>query len=146
MTCVEKRKIFFWVVVCSLGGESWDEEEEGEIGEERVGRVVIYSLLPMESPTDSFCRWFCQQFWRWIDHVIVRRSRFESLGNSIGKIACKKFHVSEPFFFFILNIPSVISSVYTDRSISLVYTDWITDGTVSVGNYHRNLPTELFCR
>ena len=29
------------VVVCSLGGESWDEEEEGEI-EERVGRVVIY--------------------------------------------------------------------------------------------------------
>jgi len=25
-----------------LGGESWDEEEEGEIGEERVGRVVIY--------------------------------------------------------------------------------------------------------
>jgi len=25
-----------------LGGESWDEEEEGEIGEERFGRVVIY--------------------------------------------------------------------------------------------------------
>jgi len=23
-------------------GESWDEEEEGEMGEERVGRVVIY--------------------------------------------------------------------------------------------------------
>jgi len=23
-------------------GESWDGEEEGEIGEERVGRVVIY--------------------------------------------------------------------------------------------------------
>jgi hypothetical protein len=30
------------VVVCSLGGESWDGEEEGEIGEETVGRVVIY--------------------------------------------------------------------------------------------------------
>jgi len=44
------------VVVCSLGGKSWDGEEEGEIEEERVGRVVIYSLLPMESPTDSFCR------------------------------------------------------------------------------------------
>jgi hypothetical protein len=28
---------FFWVVVCSLGWESWDGEEEGEIGEERVG-------------------------------------------------------------------------------------------------------------
>jgi len=25
-----------------LRGESWDREEEGEIGEERVGRVVIY--------------------------------------------------------------------------------------------------------
>jgi len=58
MTCVEKRGIFFFlgVVVCSLGGKSWDGEEEGEIEEERVGRVVIYSLLPMESPTDSFCR------------------------------------------------------------------------------------------
>jgi len=30
------------LVVCSLGGESWDGEEEGEIGEERVGRVVTF--------------------------------------------------------------------------------------------------------
>jgi len=30
------------VVVCSLGGESWDREEEGEIGEEMVEKVVIY--------------------------------------------------------------------------------------------------------
>jgi len=30
------------VVVCSLRGESWDEEEDGEIEEERAGRVVIY--------------------------------------------------------------------------------------------------------
>jgi hypothetical protein len=39
--CVEKRGICLggWVVVCSLGGESWDGEEEGEIEEERVGRV-----------------------------------------------------------------------------------------------------------
>jgi len=44
-----------WVVGCSLGGESWDGEEEGEIEEERVGRVCIYCLLPMESPTD-YCR------------------------------------------------------------------------------------------
>jgi hypothetical protein len=28
-----------------LGGESWDEEEKGEIGGERIGRVVIYSLF-----------------------------------------------------------------------------------------------------
>ena len=38
-----------WVVGCSLGGESWDGEEEGEeegeIEEERVGRVDIYWLL-----------------------------------------------------------------------------------------------------
>jgi len=44
------------VVVCSLGGKCWDGEEKGEIEEERGGRVVIYSLFPMESPTDSFCR------------------------------------------------------------------------------------------
>jgi len=43
MTCVEKKGIFLGgVVVCSLGGESWDGEEKGEIGEERVSRVMIY--------------------------------------------------------------------------------------------------------
>jgi hypothetical protein len=43
MTFVEKRRIFFGgVVVCNLGGESWDGKEEGEIGEERVDIVVIY--------------------------------------------------------------------------------------------------------
>jgi hypothetical protein len=57
MTCVEKRGIFFfWVVVCILGGESWAGEKEGEIGDERVGKMVIYSLLPMESLTNSFCQ------------------------------------------------------------------------------------------
>jgi hypothetical protein len=30
------------VVVCNLGRESWDEKEEGEIGEERVDILVIY--------------------------------------------------------------------------------------------------------
>ena len=43
------------MVICNLGGESWDGEEEGEIREERVSKVVIYSFLPIESPTDSFC-------------------------------------------------------------------------------------------
>ena len=37
----------------SLGGESWDEEEEGEeegeIKEKRVGRVAIYWLLPTKT-------------------------------------------------------------------------------------------------
>jgi len=32
MTCVEKKEIFLGGVVCSLGGESWDGKEEGEIG------------------------------------------------------------------------------------------------------------------
>jgi len=45
-----------WVVGCSLGGESWDGEEEGEIEEERVGKVGIYWLLPMESPMENH-RW-----------------------------------------------------------------------------------------
>jgi len=49
-----------WVVGCSLGGESWDREEEGEeegeIEEERVSRMSIYWLLLMESPTDT-SRW-----------------------------------------------------------------------------------------
>jgi 3'-phosphoadenosine 5'-phosphosulfate sulfotransferase len=57
--CVEKMGIFLggWVVVCSLGGESWDVEEEEEIEEERVGRVWVYWLLLMESPTDMSCRY-----------------------------------------------------------------------------------------
>jgi hypothetical protein len=43
VTCVKKNRIFLGGgVVYNLGGESWDGEEEGEIGEERVGRVVIY--------------------------------------------------------------------------------------------------------
>jgi hypothetical protein len=43
-----------------LEGESWDEEEEGEIEGERVDRVWIYWLLPMESPTDTSCRYTCR--------------------------------------------------------------------------------------
>jgi hypothetical protein len=46
-----------WVVGCTSGGERWDEEEEGEIEEESVGRVGIYWLLPMESLTDTFRRY-----------------------------------------------------------------------------------------
>ena len=44
--CADMRKIFFfcggrggWLFA---DGESWDEEEEGETGEERVGRANIY--------------------------------------------------------------------------------------------------------
>ena len=48
-------------------------------------------------------------------------------------------------FFKILNIPSVISSVYTDGFWPSVSTDEITDGLNSVGNGDLKLPTaELF--
>ena len=55
--CVEKMRELGWVVGCSLGGERWDREEEGETEEKSVGRVGIYWLLPMESPTDTFRRY-----------------------------------------------------------------------------------------
>jgi hypothetical protein len=104
---------FFWgVVVCSLGGKSWDGEEEGEIEEEMVGRVVIYSLLPMESPTDSFSRWFHRQFWRRIGHVTVRRSGFESLNDFVVKITRKKFHVSELLFLFWIFCRYILTVVF----------------------------------
>ena len=41
LACVEKRGELRWVVGCSLGGERWDGEEEGETEEESVGRVGI---------------------------------------------------------------------------------------------------------
>jgi hypothetical protein len=49
-----------WVVGCSLGGERWEGEEEGEIEEESVGRVGIYWLLLMESLTEHFHQSNCQ--------------------------------------------------------------------------------------
>jgi hypothetical protein len=82
-----------WVVGCNLGGERWDRkeegEEEGEIEEKSVGRVGIYWLLPMESPTDTFRRYTSRWFHRWKCHITIRLSRFESLVNSIGKIVWK---------------------------------------------------------
>jgi hypothetical protein len=45
-------------------------------------------------------RWFRWHFNRWIGHVNVRSCRFESLGDSVGKITCKNLHVSKPPFFF----------------------------------------------
>jgi hypothetical protein len=45
------------VVVWEGRGERWDGEEEGETEEESVGRVSIYWLLPMESPTETFRRY-----------------------------------------------------------------------------------------
>jgi len=147
MTCVEKREIFFGEAGCLQFGRGelgWGRKRGNKRGE--VGRVVIYSLLPKESLTELVRRWLRRQFLRWIGHVIVRRSRFESLGDSVDKITCKKLHVNDPSLFLNLNISSVISSVYTDQCIPSVDTDQITDGIVFVGNYHRKLPIELFRR
>jgi hypothetical protein len=113
------------------------------------------------------CRLFCRQFHQWIGRVTIRDWRFESLGESVGisigesvtspygadvlnpsvKNTPNNLHVSEPLFFKkILNIPSVISSVYTDGWWPSVVTDEITDGVKSVGNGDPKLPTELFHR
>jgi hypothetical protein len=43
MTFVEKRGVCLGGGCLQFGrGDSWDGEQEGEIGEERVDRVVIY--------------------------------------------------------------------------------------------------------
>jgi hypothetical protein len=75
-----------WVFGYSLEGESWDGEEDGEIEEESIGRVGIYWRLSMESPTERFRRYTR----RWVCHVTVWRSWFESLGHFVGKIVLKK--------------------------------------------------------
>jgi hypothetical protein len=51
-------------------------------------------------------------------------------------------HISEPPFFLILNI----SSVVTDGHNLSVYAHDLTDGLNSVGNGDLKLPTELFRR
>ena len=104
-TDAEKREIFWggWLFAV---GESWDGDEEGEIGEERVNNILTFvdgftdgtilsvilsarlminrarhrTELPFWIP-----RWFRRQFHRWIGHVTVRSWRFESLGDSVGK-------------------------------------------------------------
>jgi hypothetical protein len=57
-------------------------------------RVGIYRLLPMESPTERVRRYTCQWVRWWMCHVTVRRSQFESLCHSVGKIVWKKSMLS----------------------------------------------------
>jgi hypothetical protein len=49
LACVEKRGELRWVVGCSLGGERWDVEEEGEeegeAEEERVSAKAVYTSV-----------------------------------------------------------------------------------------------------
>jgi len=57
LACVEKRGELRWVVGCSLGGERWDGEEEGETEEERKAECLQrqYNILdmPTASPTEN---------------------------------------------------------------------------------------------
>jgi hypothetical protein len=59
LACVEKRGELRWVVGCSLGGERWDVEEEGEeegeIEEERKRECQqrqYILVLPTNSPME----------------------------------------------------------------------------------------------
>jgi len=140
MTCAEKREICFGGGGClqfRRGELGWGRRRRNRRGECRQsGHILTFTdgitdrILLSEIPSailtvnqSRHCTeipiwipWlFCWQFWRWIGHITIRSSRFESLGDFVGKIARKNFHVSEPPFFLILNIPSVILSVYTDR-------------------------------
>jgi hypothetical protein len=45
LACVEKSGELGWVVGCSLGGERWDGEEEGETEEERVLVEWVYTCV-----------------------------------------------------------------------------------------------------
>jgi len=78
-------------------------------------------------------RWFRRHVKRWIGHITVRICRFESFGNSVGKITRKNLHVNEPPFFLILHISSVIPLVNTDRMCPSVYTSGMTNVKYSVG-------------
>ena len=172
MTCyAEKREIFVGggVVVCSKGELEWGRKRRNRGGEgwqsgyiltfadrftNRIIPSVILSAIPMVNRachcteiSDWIPRWFHRHFKWWISHVNVRSCRFESLGDSVGKITRKNLHVSEPLFFFlILNISSVIPSANTDRMCPSVYTSGITDGKNSVGNGDLKLPIEVFRR
>jgi len=52
--CVEKRGRVGMGGWLQFGRGELGWEEEGEIEEERVGRVGIYCLLPIESPMETF--------------------------------------------------------------------------------------------
>ena len=76
----------------------------------------------------------------------VQVPSFESVGDSVGNITRQNLHVSNPHFFLILNFPSVIQLVTTDRKCPLVVTDWITDGKSFVGNFNLKLPMSKIFR
>jgi len=123
LLCWEEGDLFFGgLVVCSKGELGWERRRRNRGGEgphswhiltftdgftDRIIPFVIPSAILTinrarhctEIPV-WISRWFRWHFNRWIGHVNVRSCRFESLGDSVGKITCKNLHVSKPPFFF----------------------------------------------
>jgi hypothetical protein len=122
---LRRGRFFFWVgglVVCSRGELGWGRRRRNGGGEgqksdhilsfaDGITDGLLLSVIPSAILTvnrSRHCteipiwipRWFRRQFWRWIGHVTVRSCRFESLGDSVGKITRKNFHVIEPPFFY----------------------------------------------
>jgi len=118
MTCVEKKGYFRGVVVCSwgVGGSLFRCKGGGRRRRNRGGEGRwsdhILTLL-MESPIKYFHLWIHQQFYRWSGHITVRTSWFESLCNSVSKIAQKNFHIIALLcFFYSLNSVSDSLGIY----------------------------------
>jgi len=82
----------------------------------------------MESPTDYFRRWFH----RWQCHVTVRLSQFESLGNSVGKIAWRHHAVA---YFQTNCIPRRRNRRYIPMEIFCRF--------IPTGLYRRYIPTDF---
>ena len=89
---------------------------------------LILSVIPSAILMENWSR-HCTEIRVWIPRWFNRENRPQKVPRQ------------RTAFFKILNIPFVITLVYTDRSIPSVYTNWITDRIVSVGNYHCNKPT-----
>jgi len=167
-----RRERFFFggggLVVCSRGELGWGRRRRNRGGEGRQsGHILTFAdgltdkIIPSVSSSAILMinrarhymeisvwipRWFHWHFKWWIGHVTVQSCHFESLSDSVGKITRKNLHVSEPSFFLILNIQSIIPSVNTDRMCPSVYTGGMTDGKNFIGNCDLKLPAEVFLR
>jgi hypothetical protein len=95
-----------------------------------VNRACHRTRLPFWTPSDSVGICIGESITSPYGADVLNPLVIPSVKNTRNNL-----HVSEPPFFYILNIPSIILSVATDG---------ITDGLNSVGNGDLKLPTELF--
>jgi hypothetical protein len=88
------------------GGEGRQSDHKLTFADRIRPSMILSAILTINRP--RHCTeipvwipwWFCQQFEQWIGHITIWSCRFESLGDSVGKITRENFHVSEPSFFF----------------------------------------------